>query len=59
MEDYKKKYELLYLASSKAIEALQNALIDIENMSMSAKEELLPGYLEDSDYGVKSIEEKE
>ncbi len=43
MEDYKKKYELLHLATVKAIEALQNALMDIENMNISAEDELIPG----------------
>ncbi len=59
MEDYKKKYDLLHLATSKAIEALQNALIDIENMDMRADEELLPGYLDGSHRGVMYVEEKE
>ncbi len=59
MEDYKKMYELLSLATSKAIEALQNALIDIENMGMRADEELLPGYPVGPNHGVVYIGDKE
>ena len=50
-------YHLLHQATAKAIEALQNALMDIENMGMSAEEELLPGYFNGAN-GVTYMEKK-
>ncbi len=58
MEDYKNKYQLLYHATAKAIEALQNALMDIENMSLTAGDEIIPGSIE-TPGGVSYAEEKE
>ncbi len=58
MEDYKIKYQMLHHAASKAIEALQNAMMDIENMGMSPDEELLPGY-PDGANRLTYVEEKE
>ncbi len=57
MEDYKKQYQVLSRAVSKAVEALQNALMDIENMSLDAKDELLPGFCEVPGVGVAYAEE--
>ncbi len=58
MDDYKKKYELLQLAASKAIETLQNALTDIENMGIKPEEELIPGYIEGGNQSFTETEEK-